>query len=529
MIDKSTIIEAMPNQRITMQRIHKLIELHQSGVSQRAISNQLGIHRRTIFNYLDFLKSHFGADLTPALSLSESSLWQLIHVEESPSVKDELLKLFPEYQKNLSKVGVTKRLLWEKYFKQTKGAISYSRFCRLFREWEATSKLSLRMEHKSGDKLFIDFAGNKLHIVDAETKEKIALEVFVAVLGYSQLTYCQAILSQKKSDFLSALANSLTFFGGVPQAIVPDNLKSAVNKSNRYEPDINESMVDFAEHYQTTIYPTRSYRPKDKALVEKTVNILYTRIYAALADKVFYSITALNEAIRGLLATHNQTPFQGKEESRQDRFDTIERQSLQTLPTTRYELKSFRLAKVHPDCHVKLSEDTHYYSVPYKYVGKTVKIRYSAEIVEIYFEYNRIAIHQRMIAKGGYTTLKEHLHPSHQWVMNWSAEFFEDQAAKIGENILKAIQQIIASRKYPEQAYKSCAGVLALAKKVGNKRIDDACERALAYEYVSMKLIQSIIDRELDKVPIRDTNFSNDRETPMIPLHPNIRGSNHYQ
>lgn len=359
MIDKSTIKEAMANQRITMQRIHKLIELHQLGVSQRAISSQIGIHRRTIFNYLDFLKSHFGADLTPALALSESSLWQLIHVEESPSVKDELLKLFPEYQKNLSKVGVTKRLLWEKYFKQTKGAISYSRFCRLFREWEATSKLSLRMEHKSGDKLFIDFAGNKLHIVDAETKEKMALEVFVAVLGYSQLTYCQAILSQKKSDFLSALANSLTFFGGLPQAIVPDNLKSAVTKPNRYEPDLNESIEDFAAHYETSIYPARSGKPKDKALVERTVGILYSRIYAPINEQSFFSLLQLNEAIWQQLEIHNQMSFQGKNDSRKSLFDELERPILKSLPTTRYELKTFRRAKVQQNCHVFLSEDKH--------------------------------------------------------------------------------------------------------------------------------------------------------------------------
>lgn len=229
------------------------------------------------------------------------------------------------------------------------------------------------------------------------------------------------------------------------------------------------------------------------------------------------------------MAVHNRTPFQGKDHCRQSLFDALERDSLSPLPNSRYELKWFRDAKVHPNCHVKLSEDKHHYSVPYKYVGKIVQIRYTTETVEIYVDYQRIAIHQRFIAKGGYTTLKEHLHPSHQWVMNWSPEFFEQQAAKIGENTLRLIQQLLITRRYPEQGYKSCAGVLALAKKVSNKRLEDACERALAYEYVSAKLVQSILDRELDKVPIKSDLPQEESQTPVIPLHANIRGASHYQ
>lgn len=517
----------MANQRITMQKLHRLIELHLSGKSQRQIAGMLGIHRRTISNYLTSLTVYSGGELLALQSLDEASLWQIVNTTlRQESTEKDITTLFTAYAKRLAQVGMTRQLLWEDYRNHHGGKLSYSRFCRVFAKWHHTSKISLHIEHKAGDKLFIDFAGSKLYLSDPHTHHKTAVEVFVAVLGYSQLTYCQAVYSQKKGDFLSALSNALSYLGGVPQAIVPDNLKSAVHKADRYEPDLNESITDFAHHYQTTIYPTRSHRPKDKALVEKTVNILYTRIYTALADKVFYSLSALNQAIRERLALHNLTPFQGKTESRQSLFDEVERVTLQALPPTRYEFKWFREAKVHPNCHVKLSEDKHYYSVPYKYVGKTVQLRYTQESVEIYLDYQRIAIHDRIIAKGGYTTLKEHLHPSHQWVMNWSPEFFEAQAVKIGQQTLRAIQQLLITRKYPEQGYKSCAGVLALAKKVGNDRLENACERALAYEYISAKLIESILDRELDKVPIPDEEPT---QRSVIPLHPNIRGAGNYQ
>jgi transposase len=519
----------MANQRITMQKLHKLIELHLSGKSQRQISRLLGIHRRTVNSYLTVLTHYSSGDLSALQNSDEGLLWQIVTATpslESLPTKIDIVNLFPEYEKKLAKVGMTKYLLWEDYRDKHSGKLSYSRFCRVFSQWQRNSKISLHITHKAGDKLFIDFAGSKLYLTDSQTNEKIAVEVFVAVLGYSQLTYCQAVMSQKKPDFLLALSNALSFYGGVPQAIVPDNLKSAVTKADRYEPDLNESLADFADHYQTTIYPTRSHRPKDKALVEKTVNILYTRIYTAISERIFTSLTQLNEAIRERLNLHNITPLQGKTESRQSLYDELEQATLQPLPSTRYELRWFRDAKVHPNCHVKLSEDKHYYSVPYKYVGKTVQLRYTQETVEIYADYQRIAIHERIIAKNGYTTLKEHLHPSHQWVMNWSPEFFETQATKIGQHTLKAVQQLLLSRKYPEQAYKSCAGVLALAKKVGNQRLENACERALAYEYISAKLIQSILDRDLDKVPITDQEPT---QTPVIPLHPNIRGASNYQ
>lgn len=513
----------MANNRISMKQLQKFIKYHLSGRSKRSIAAELQVSRHTIDNYLGYLKASVGEDLSCLLSWTEESLYQLVKQQDAPSTLQELEILFPIYAKELQKVGVTRLLLWEKYCLTTSNAINYSRFCYYFRLWQSSQKVTMHIEHKAGDKLYIDFAGEKLYISDPQSGQKQAVEVFIATLGCSQYTYCQAVYSQKKADFLLALANALTYFGGVPQAIVPDNLKSAVTKADRYEPDLNESIEDFAAHYNTCIFPARSRKPKDKALVERTIGILYTRIYAPINEQIFFSLSQLNEAIRQRLEIHNQMSFQSKNDSRKSLFEELERSVLKELPATRYELKTFRKAKVQQNCHVLLAEDKHYYSVPYRYVGQYVRLIYSAESIEIYHEHKRIATHERFRTKHHYTTLKEHLPAQHQYLMNWNPEFFEGQALKIGANALLVIQQILTNRNYVEQGYKSCAGVLALAKKVGKERLENACERALIYDYVSIKILQSILDKDLDKVPI------NTDCTPIIPLHPNIRGAANYQ
>ena len=517
----------MANHSFSMKKLHNLIIHHIAGKSKRFIADAIQVSRHTIDNYLGYLKAEIGDDLSPLLSWDEASLKRLVSPQKDPDTQQSLELLFPDYEKELSKVGMTRLILWERYCLTTPNAINYSQFCNYFRQWQASQKVSMHLEHKAGDKLFIDFAGKKLFLTDPQTGEITWVEIFLAVLGCSQLTYCQAVYSQKKSDFLLALANSLTFFGGVPQAIVPDNLKSAVTKTHPYEPDLNESIEDFASHYQTVIYPARSRKPKDKALVERTVGILYSRVYAMLEGQVFFSLGSLNEAIFQKVNEHNIKPFQGREDSRQSRFDNLERTTLTPLPTTRYELKHFKTAKVQQNCHVILGEDKHYYSVPFRHVGKYVKICYTAENVEIYFEYKRIAIHARFRAKHQYTTLKEHLPEKHQWMMNWSSEFFTEQAQKVGENTLKAIEQLLCTRKYPEQAFKSCAGVLALIKKkeIGKIRLEAACERALLHDFLSLKLILNILDRDLDRIIFQEEPLKNT----IIPFHPNIRGAKNYQ
>ena len=258
--------------------------------------------------------------------------------------------------------------------------------------------------------------------------------LFIATLGASQFTFVEATLSQTIPDFLHSLQNSFRYFGGITAAVVPDNLKSAVTKSDRYEPEINERLADFASHYNTTIYPARARKPKDKALVEGAVKIVYHRIYAALRNREFYSLEALNAAIKEELEKYNNLRFQGRDYSRRDLFNETDKKALKSLPQAGYELKEYKMATVQKNSHVLLSKDKHYYSVPYSYIGKKVKLIYTRRVIEVYYNHKRIALHQRNYSPHRYTTIKTHIPSSHRFVSEWSPEKFTQWAATIGES-----------------------------------------------------------------------------------------------
>jgi transposase len=293
----------------------------------------------------------------------------------------------------------------------------------------------MQMEHKAGDKLYVDFAGDKLSIIDEQTGEVHPVEVFVTILGTSQLTYVEAVMTQQKEDFIAACENAMHYCGGIPAAIVPDNLKSAVTKSSKYEPTLNETFADFAEHYGTAILPARAYRPRDKALVENAVRIIYTRIYVKIKRKDYFSLEALNAAIITALEEHNNAPLRGRNYSRRQQFDDIEKSALLPLPPLRYELKKHQYATVAKNGHAGLSADKHYYSVPYRFIGKKVKLLYSRHSVEIYYNYERIALHQRTKSPYQYTTQKEHMASTHRFVSEWTPERFTSWAASIHEDV----------------------------------------------------------------------------------------------
>ena len=377
----------------------------------------------------------------------------------------------------------------------------------------------MHMDHKAGDKLYVDFAGEKMHITDKETGEIIAVEVFVAILGASQLTYVEAVLSQQKEDFIAACENTLHFIGGVPEAIVPDNLKAAVTKSSRYEPTLNETFEDFADHYGTTILPARAYRPRDKALVEGAVKIIYSKIYAPLSKDTYHSLTELNKAIREALEAHNTQTLKGRNYSRKLQFEEIEKETLAPLPVLRYQFKKQFHARVIKNGHVNLGPDKHYYSVPYRFIGKRVKLLYSRNTVEIYSNYERIALHKRSKNPYGYTTDKDHLATTHRFVTDWTLDKFLDWAASIHEDVRLYILKILDRKQHPEQAYKSCLGVLGFAKKAGNERLTMACQRALSYGVYNYKTIQTILENKMDSY--EESIFA--YELPM-PSHDNIRG-----
>lgn len=522
----------MANLRLPMFQIRRILQLRQQGYSKRAIADTLALARNTVDNYLAVLEAHFPS-LEEALNWQDEQLHRLLArpVDPKEDRLGDLYQRFESFEAQLSKPGVTRFQLWATYKQHNPNGLKYTQFCERYKHWQQTQRTVMHLEHKAADKLFVDFAGKKLILTDARTAEAVTLEFFVAILGCSQLTYAQALPSQRKEDVLLGLQNALLFFGGVTAAIVPDNLKAAVQTANRYEPDLNEAMQDFATHYGTCIYPARSRKPRDKALVEGAVNILYQRVYVPVQEHPYQGIEELNQRIRHYLQAHNEQRFQGKDYSRQQRFEELEATSLRPLPATLYLLKAYRMAKVQTNCHVLLHLDKHYYSVPHRYVGQQVKLVYTAQTVEIYSTsqptaYERIAIHNRNLKAHAYSTQTEHLPPQQQWIAQWSPAFFQQQARQTGAWVSEAIDHLLAqidTGTYPQQVYRSCAGILSLARKVELPRLEKACERALFYQTVSYKVIRRILETELDRLPLPEPVVVH------LPTHDNIRGASAYQ
>jgi transposase len=516
----------MANQIITMNKLKKLLKLCLEGKSLREISRLTGMSRNTIYKYKDLLDCH-PLSYKELLKLTDKELYSIVlppATEERADLR-VLYGLFPVMEEQLKRTGVTKFLLWEKYKTHNPDGLQYSRFCEHFNRYLKSQQVSYVLDHKAGDKLMVDFAGKKLYLTDPQTGELIAVEFFVAVLPCSGYTYAEACLSQQTPDFLGCLSRCLSFIQGVPLAIVTDNLKPAVTRASRYDPQINNSMSDFADHYDTVVLPTRARKPKDKALVESAVNILYTRIYAPLYDQAFFSLQELNEAIRKLLNRHNEMLFQKKDSSRKEQFEKIEFQSLKPLPDQAFELKKYQQAKVHPNCHAYLSEDKHHYSVPYQYVGKPVSITYTLQSVEIYYKFDRIAVHPRRKLAHKYTTNTSHLHPNHQYYSNWSEDFFLNQGSSIGQNTAVFMRQIFVQCKHPEQGFKTCQGVLGLTRKYGNDRIERAAALCLQYDFVSYRKLENILSTKLDLSYTPES----ENQSQLSIFHDNIRGESYYK
>lgn len=508
--------------------IREIIRMKDNGLSNNQISKILGKSRTTIIKYLGVIETS-GICLKELLELKGEDLSELFEFpnELNPvnreQIHNDLYSFFPYLEKELKRVGVTRHILWGEYKAKHPEGVMYSQFCEHYNKWNRKSEGYMPTTHKAGEKLFIDYAGKKLHIIDKETGEIKSVEVFVATLGASQYTYVEASFSQQIPDFINSVQNCLHYIGGVPACIIPDNLKSAVTKSNKYEPHVNEQFACFASHYDTSIMPARALKPKDKSLVEGAVNITYTRIHAALRDKEFYSITELNLAIKELLLTYNQTPFQKKQHSRTGLFLEIEKDTLKPLSLEKYELRDYKIATVQKNCHVYYSSDKNYYSVPHAYIGKKVKLVLTSNVVEIYHNQSRIALHTRSRKAYHYVTVKEHMPVSHTYNADWSPEYFIAWAEKIGASVKECIIKILDKKQYPEQSYKSCVGILNLSAKTGKERLNNACKRALSYDTVSYNSIKNILERGLDKEEEQPDLFN-----VSISNHDNIRGSKYY-
>lgn len=514
----------MARKRIGMKKIREIIRFSETtDMSVRRIARALNISRPVVAQYIrDFNAS--GLTYEQIKDMADSRLLALFEKQKNRkcSKYEKLSRQFPYVAIELKKTGVTLMTLWNEYQKGHPDGYSYSQFCYHFQVWRSASKVTMHIEHKAGDKIFVDYAGDKLTIVDRKTGKEQPVEVFVAILGASQLTYVEASLSQKSEEWIRSNEHAFIYFGGVTRAIVPDNLKSGVTYSNKYEPGINPMFDDFAGHYRTVILPARVRRPQDKALVENAVRLAYQRIYAPLRNRTFWSLNELNEAIWGLLEKHNNTPFQRLNVSRRDLFEKIEKPVLKSLPMERYAIKQCKELTVQLNYHVELREDVHYYSVPWQFKGKRVRVIYDDRNVAIYYDNIRIVQHKRSRIPNDYTTLPAHMPSDHQYYAKWTPERFIRWGQSIGDDVAEMVRVVLKSRKHPEQAFKACMGILNLVKEHGPDRLNKACGRALGFGFHSYRRIKNILDRGLE-----EEKLENSMELP-VSSHENIRGSQYY-
>lgn len=508
-----------------MNKVRKVIQLHDQGKSKLFISNYLSLSRNTVKKYLSLYKI-LGLSIEDVNQRTDAELESLFIINGSIEPSSKLKKLyafFPYMEREMKKTGVTQMSMWREYIVLYPGGYRSSQFCEHYKRWCKKISPLMHMTHKMGDKMYVDYAGKTLEVVDEQIGEVKQMQFFVAILSASQYTYAEASLSQKKEDFIASIENALHYYDGVPKAIVPDNLKSAVIKSDRFEPTINETLLDFAEHYQTTVLPARAYKPRDKSLAEGAVKILYQRIFVRLKQEIFYSIEKLNERIWEYLEEHNRKKLTSRPYSRYDLFCEDEKDKLNPLPIERFEIRYQAFATVSRMSHVMLGIDKHYYSVPYLYIRKKVKLLYTSHTVEIYHKYNRIAIHKRSPKAYYYTTHPQHLPATHQFLSDWSPQTFIDKAAHIDASVEELVLHILEHKQHPEQAYKSCMGVLSLEKKVGKDRLVKACKRALEHKIYNYRIVKSILEKGLDQMD--DQKLASDQ----LPEHNNIRGNQYYK
>ena len=507
-----------------MSQIKQLLRLHQQGTGRKRIASFLGISKTTVKSYLQKAGT-LPLSTEQLLALDDQELEKKFH-PGNPAYKDSrydhLKSRLDDYARELERTGVNKQVLWEEYRQERPEGYGYSQFCHHLKQHESAARPSMVLHHPPGEKLFIDFAGKKLSYVDRNTGEVIDCQVFVACLPFSDYGFAMAVHTQNVADFTHALVRCLKALEGVPQALVPDNLKSAIVKADRYEPTVNRALEDLANHYGTTVMPARAGKPQDKALVENHVKLIYSRVYAKLRSQLFFSLHDLNEAITEKVRLHNQTRMQQKTYSREEKFLAEEKPLLQPLELKDFELQYYRQLKVAKNNHVLLTCDKHYYSVPYAHIGQKVKVIYTRSMVRIYHDGKQIASHLRSYHKGGYSTAKEHLCSQHNHYKDRSPEYYLQKAGRKSRELHDLMQKIFEQKRYPEQLYRTCDGLLNLQRKTEPAAFQKACQMALEHQAYNYSFIRNVLDNNM-------TAQQQTIEDQPLPEHDNVRGKDYYQ
>ena len=518
----------MAQARTPMNHIRRIIELHETnGLSDRQISTLTGVSRPTIAQYLiNWRQSKLTYETFKALADGDALALLTLGERKTDPRLLTAMTVFPTMASELAKPGVTREVIWNEYRQKHPDGYTYSRFCYHYQVWNGAQpdKLSMHFEHKAGDLAYYDWAGKlPLRVTDPKTGTETTPQVFVAILGASQYTYAEATHSQELPHWINACRHSFEYFEGVPAGLVPDAYKGAVTTACKYEPIANRTFADFANHYGTVILPARPYKPKDKALVEGAVKIIYTRLFAPLRKRTFHSLDELNMALWELLETHNNRRFQRQDVSRAELWKTIDRPALKALPADSFEYRQYKVQKVPNDYHVRIKESDgdHHYSVPWQLFRKDVTIVYTNRTVEVYHDNLRQAFHRRSHCRG-WSTIKEHMPEHHRFVAAWTPERILGWAGSVGPSVALQCHHIMGHYQYPEHGFKTCIGLINLGKRWENSRVEQACAMALVRSVYGYRVVKNILEKNEAKVmPLLV-------QTAATIIHENLRGQAAY-
>lgn len=513
----------MATERLSMRNIREVLrQKWQMKKSHREVARSVGVSAGAVGGLMVRV-TELGLDWRAVEALSDDELERRLYGPKSSPPGEQRPPPDPVYIHNeRKKPGVTLELLHLEYLERHPNGYRYTQYCAYYRDWLKKHRLSMRQEHRAGEKLFVDFSGKQPHIVDPKTGEVIPVELFVSVLGASNYTYAEATASQRGPEWIAAHNRALAYFGGVPGALVPDQLKSGVIKACRYEPLLQRTYEEMATHYGTVVLPARPGKPKDKAKVEVGVQVVQRWILARLRNQTFFSLTALNERIGELLEDLNNRRMRLYGASRRELFEKLDKPALKPLPSTPFVYAEWKKVTVNIDYHVEV--DHHFYSAPHELLHAELEARFTATTVELWLNRERLTSHVRSYVRGTHTTKKEHMPKAHQRHLEWSPTRLVHWASTLGPNTAKLVEAILSERPHPEMGYRSCLGILRLAKRYGSERLEAAAARALSVRARSYRHVESILKNGLDRVAL-ESEPAQER----LPLtHENVRGGGYY-
>jgi transposase len=510
----------MPGARLPMRKVRDVLRLSAAGMSKRMIAASLGVSATAARDCIGRAqRAGLGCPLPEGLT--DEALEVRLYPPPAMAARDRRPQ--PDWaavHRELRRPGVTLQLLWEEHRAAHPDGYGYSRFCELYRAWEARLSPTMRQSHVAGERMFVDYAGTTLEVIDSSTGEAKTVQLFVAALGASSYTYAEATWTQGLSDWIGSHTRAFAFIGGAPAMVVSDNLRSGITKACFYEPAVNRTYAEMAAHYNTAIVPARPYRARDKAKVEVAVQIATRFVIAKLRNRQFFSLSTLNAAIAELVAQINTRASRHLGASRRALFEDLERSALKPLPAEPYVFAEWKECRVGLDYHVEIAK--HYYSVPHQLLREKVWARITARTVEVFYRGKRIAAHVRSSSNRKHTTVREHMPSSHRRYADWTPERLRRHAGEVGRNTSALVEIILRERTHPEQGFRACVGILRLAKTYGRERLEVACSRALEIGARSYSSVNSILKNNLD------------RQRPAMPAdgpaiaHDNIRGPTYF-